>query len=97
KLYELGAPVDWQAVHRGSVGRRRPAPTYPFQRQRYWLDLADRAPALPAPASEETASSGSALVYGFYDELTVVAPQDETADAAETEGHLTFGFLPEPV
>jgi acyl transferase domain-containing protein/acyl carrier protein len=41
-LYVAGAEIDWQVF--GSRGgdrapRRRDAPTYPFQRQRCWLDL----------------------------------------------------------
>ncbi|TQM85574.1 acyl transferase domain-containing protein [Saccharothrix saharensis] len=30
-----GVPVDWSALH---VGRRVKLPTYPFQRERHWLD-----------------------------------------------------------
>ncbi|SDP31777.1 Acyl transferase domain-containing protein [Streptomyces sp. cf386] len=38
-LHAHGVPVDWQAVYAGSGARpHRPLPTYPFQRQRYWLD-----------------------------------------------------------
>ncbi|MDT7845854.1 type I polyketide synthase [Streptomyces justiciae] len=32
-----GVPVDWRSVYAGSGARRRALPTYPFQRQRYWL------------------------------------------------------------
>ncbi|WP_061299241.1 type I polyketide synthase [Herbidospora cretacea] len=34
-----GKPVDWARVIPG--GRRTDLPTYPFQRERYWLDLPD--------------------------------------------------------
>ncbi|MER5942381.1 type I polyketide synthase [Streptomyces sp. NPDC001928] len=41
-----GVPVDWRSVYAGSGARRRPLPTYPFQRQRYWLDaVRHRTPA----------------------------------------------------
>jgi polyketide synthase 7 len=33
-----GVPVDWAAVHDGSGARRVDLPTYPFQRDRFWLD-----------------------------------------------------------
>jgi acyl transferase domain-containing protein/NAD(P)-dependent dehydrogenase (short-subunit alcohol dehydrogenase family) len=36
-LWVNGADVDWQAIHRGEKRRRIPLPTYPFERQRYWI------------------------------------------------------------
>ncbi|MFE2152132.1 type I polyketide synthase [Streptomyces lavendulae] len=38
-----GAPVDWQTVHAAPAtpGRRVELPTYAFQRERYWLEVAD--------------------------------------------------------
>jgi len=44
-LHVHGLPVDWQAVYAGSGARRCPLPTYPFQRQRYWLDATVKAAA----------------------------------------------------
>ena len=41
-LYVGGVDVDWAAFDRG-YGRRKVAlPTYPFERERYWVDLPDR-------------------------------------------------------
>jgi amino acid adenylation domain-containing protein len=33
-----GETVDWLALHAGAARRRVPLPTYPWERQRYWLD-----------------------------------------------------------
>lgn len=46
-LHVHGVPVDWRAVYADSGARvHRPLPTYPFQRQRYWLDaVRHRVPA----------------------------------------------------
>ncbi|WDZ82464.1 AMP-binding protein [Micromonospora cathayae] len=33
-----GGDVDWAALHPDGGGRRTGLPTYPFQRQRYWID-----------------------------------------------------------
>ena len=53
-LYTQGAAVDWQGLDRDYVRRKVAAPTYPFQRQRYWIEgLGRRRPgAPPAEASD---------------------------------------------
>jgi amino acid adenylation domain-containing protein/non-ribosomal peptide synthase protein (TIGR01720 family) len=38
QLWLSGVPVDWAAVHAPFPRRRIPLPTYPFERQRYWID-----------------------------------------------------------
>ncbi len=38
KLWLSGATVDWHALHGKGKRRRVPLPTYPFERQRYWVD-----------------------------------------------------------
>lgn len=46
QLYVRGIDVDWDAFD-GDYPRHRVAlPTYPFQRQRYWIEAAPRVPAL---------------------------------------------------
>jgi acyl transferase domain-containing protein len=37
-LYARGVEVDWAGVHRNGGHRRVLLPTYPFQRQRHWMD-----------------------------------------------------------
>lgn len=48
-LWTHGVPVDWQALHEGEPRQRVPLPTYPWERQRHWID-ADR-PTLTAANS----------------------------------------------
>jgi len=38
-LYAQGTRVDWNALYRGLETRRVLLPTYPFERQRCWVDL----------------------------------------------------------
>lgn len=98
-LYRAGATVRWDAL--GSPGARKvAAPTYPFQHQSHWLSLPGEMvpPAGVQQAGTPVRATGSAVVYDFYDELTVVSEQDQAgASADDDEGHLTFGFLPAPV
>ncbi|MHB1132627.1 MAG: type I polyketide synthase [Chloroflexota bacterium] len=51
-LYVRGARVDWAGFDRHYQRRRLELPTYPFQRQRYWLEpapLAREQTVAPAP------------------------------------------------
>ena len=38
RLWCAGVAVDWPALHAAKPRYRVPLPTYPFERQRYWLD-----------------------------------------------------------
>ena len=38
QLYILGVTIDWEPWAKNIVGRKITLPTYPFQRQTYWLD-----------------------------------------------------------
>jgi phthiocerol/phenolphthiocerol synthesis type-I polyketide synthase E len=53
RLWVTGAPLNWSALTAVRPARRVPLPTYPFQRQRLWVDI----PANPASSigfSEQT-------------------------------------------
>jgi len=55
ELWVAGADVDWAALHQGHLRRRIPLPTYPFERQRHWIEAGPRAgegQAAPASAKE---------------------------------------------
>ncbi len=47
-LYRQGHTIDWQQFYQHSCGRRIPLPTYPFQRQRHWMD---HGPSKRSPVS----------------------------------------------
>jgi acyl transferase domain-containing protein/surfactin synthase thioesterase subunit len=38
ELYLAGTQINWSGFDEGYSRRRLPLPTYPFQRQRYWID-----------------------------------------------------------
>jgi acyl transferase domain-containing protein/acyl carrier protein len=43
ELYVRGARIDWAGFDRGRRRQRLGLPTYPFERQRYWVEDAERA------------------------------------------------------
>ena len=54
ELWVAGAVIDWQRLHAGSRPRRVGVPTYPFARERHWVEAVDAAPhgaAAGAPQS----------------------------------------------
>ncbi|WP_204058869.1 type I polyketide synthase, partial [Microbispora corallina] len=64
QAHVTGVPVDWTPAVRPGA-RRVPLPTYPFQRDRHWLDLpagddAERQPTAPHPAVTETPPAAEA-------------------------------------
>ena len=55
-LWQNGVAVDWDAFYAHEERRRIPLPTYPFERQRFWVDPAPVATVvqnLPATSSTE--------------------------------------------
>ena len=51
QLYVYGAEINWAAFDQPYPRRRLPLPTYPFQRQRYWLP-ATSTPKTPSPPTQ---------------------------------------------
>ncbi|MEZ4737582.1 MAG: type I polyketide synthase [Caldilineaceae bacterium] len=49
ELYVRGVAIDWQGFDRGEERRKVTLPTYPFQRQPYWVEA--RNPQPPASAA----------------------------------------------
>jgi acyl transferase domain-containing protein/acyl carrier protein len=44
ELYVRGVEIDWDSFHRDYVHRQVTLPTYPWQRERYWIDVAQKRP-----------------------------------------------------
>ncbi len=50
ELFVNGVPVDWAGFDAGYTRRRLPLPTYPFQRERFWLETTKLAGQRPSAA-----------------------------------------------
>ncbi|MGH9336436.1 MAG: acyltransferase domain-containing protein, partial [Vicinamibacteria bacterium] len=50
QLWVAGASVDFEGFHRGEKRRRVAIPTYPFEREKYWIDAQSARPAASRPS-----------------------------------------------
>jgi len=53
RLWAGGARIDWERLARFERRQRVAAPTYPFQRRRYWIEPAPMWTPVPEPAPPE--------------------------------------------
>jgi acyl transferase domain-containing protein len=63
KLWLAGTSVSWSGFSRHERRRRVPLPTYPFEREHYWLGASEEIPAAHAEAS---AAQNRDLADWFY-------------------------------
>jgi acyl transferase domain-containing protein len=63
KLWVSGGSIDWDGFHRSEKRRRVPLPTYPFERQPFWLEApreVNRKPDVAPRSSMNSADRSSA-------------------------------------
>jgi NAD(P)-dependent dehydrogenase (short-subunit alcohol dehydrogenase family) len=65
RLWVAGAEVDWVSFRGGETRRRVHLPTYPFERQRYWIDV-PRAEPPTAPRFPVATGKRADLADWFY-------------------------------
>ncbi len=71
RAWECGVSLSWQGLRPGAVKRRIPLPTYPFERQRYWIE-----PSVSAHASTSEAVSDGQLSSARQGTTEVVKRSD---------------------
>ncbi len=59
KKYAEGAYIDWEKFYNGSECQRVVLPTYTFQRERHWIDIAKEKDLDSQPLKEHTLPSGA--------------------------------------
>ncbi|HEV2147890.1 MAG TPA: SDR family oxidoreductase, partial [Longimicrobiaceae bacterium] len=64
RLWLAGVPVDWRAFHAGEERRRVPAPTYPFERERFLVGPGARPGA--RAAAPRPPAKGRDMAEWFY-------------------------------
>jgi acyl transferase domain-containing protein/acyl carrier protein len=93
ELHANGANVDWSAFHRGRARRPVELPTYPFQRQRYWIDITRRrrAPepgeAQPLPLETHVAEPVTQPAAHLYEIAWRTRPHSAEEQVPTSAGH----------
>jgi phthiocerol/phenolphthiocerol synthesis type-I polyketide synthase E len=97
RLWIAGVEVDWSGFYKHERRRRLSLPTYPFERQRYWVDPLAVPTALPAAAGAKKKATIADWFYtpSWKRSLLPAAPRTSPGakdEAAKTHGN---GHLPE--
>ncbi|ASC71030.1 type I polyketide synthase [Halomicronema hongdechloris C2206] len=66
RLWLMGVKVDWAVFYAHERRHRLPLPTYPFERQRYWIDLQKQPQRVAAPFKEKSKSRKLDIADWFY-------------------------------
>lgn len=64
KLWAEGIQVNWDEMYKGEKRLRTPLPTYPFERQRYWIDI--NMNTVKEDMSEDKSGKKSDVSEWFY-------------------------------
>ncbi|MBD2103367.1 type I polyketide synthase [Leptolyngbya sp. FACHB-261] len=86
-LYVRGAAVDWASLDQDAPRRRLQLPTYPFQRQRYWVEFAENGQATTSPTTQNSGQDS-----GIQTPIMNLIKQGDTQQLAqqlETTGELS--------
>ena len=89
KLWLAGVAVDWQAYSANERRQRVPLPTYPFERQKYWVEPGkEPVTAAPATSVEKKSDIKDWLYVPSWKQ--VPSPADISARASEPLRWLLF-------
>ncbi|MEH2354892.1 type I polyketide synthase [Nostoc sp.] len=64
RLWLVGVKIDWSAFYADEKRHRIPLPTYPFERQRYWIEVNRNAPLVTI--SPKTSEKKPDIADWFY-------------------------------
>lgn len=86
QLWTHGVTIDWLGVHGGIRRRRVPLPTYPFQRQRRWVD--------PQPATVAAVPASNAVPGTAASPAPASSPASATSVSAAMNDNRASQLVP---
>ncbi|MEW6732935.1 MAG: amino acid adenylation domain-containing protein [Acidobacteriota bacterium] len=100
QLWLAGLSIDWNGFYQHEQRRRIPLPTYPFARQRYWIDprsqSAKSSTILEHEIVEESVKEQQANLYSMHDRPALanqyIAPRNELEEQVTKIWRQMFGF-----
>jgi acyl transferase domain-containing protein/acyl carrier protein len=66
RLWQAGARVDWKGFHGAERRQRVPLPTYPFERQRFWVEPSSSSSEPAAPEATTAPQQQAPVEQWFY-------------------------------
>ncbi|GAB1544681.1 hypothetical protein NUACC21_73570 [Scytonema sp. NUACC21] len=84
-LYIRGLSVDWQNFHRDRPHRRLQLPTYPFQRDRYWVDLPETVYVKTDKLPQETVQGSIINLLNQGNSQQIIQDLEKTGKLSEDE------------
>ena len=76
-LWQNGVSIDWDAFYANEDRRRVPLPTYPFERQRFWVD-----PAAGISTAKGMQGAAAATAHLQIEATHSLAPQEQAASTS---------------
>ncbi len=83
QLYVQGVKVDWAGFDREYVREKVALPTYPFQRQRYWVESSEGRDKTTKQLAQGSSSVTDLLDRGDYQKLTAMLSGNESLTPVE--------------
>ena len=66
RLWQYGVPVDWAGLHGQERRRRVSLPTYPFERESYWVEPTEERKGRKAPPPPDPLAKQADITNWFY-------------------------------
>lgn len=77
KLWLAGAVVNWEAFYQEEPRRRVPLPTYPFERQRYWIEPLDKIKLHGSGGNNRRQRPEEWLYHPIWKQSAVRSPREQ--------------------